>query len=484
MLYPPLPWNSRHRDPNHRRTPECDLTAWMHDSGAGVAGFNDPYGLGPTYQLSRPVIIGGIVNSTNLSVTTGSTLDNINVLFDKRFGANCLPTSAIVDAGWSVDYHRSSDSYQVKTPSGRTLGFHRHRMANGAITKHYICHPQLEYVDPSNYSAAVSSSTITVAATSVQGNLAMHTPQDVKAAKTAYRLLTNMGGSTAHGIARLPHLRGALVTADHVRKAIEIYGPVRSHVQGSATSVQDTTIVHELPSTRQQPVPQSLAVDLCHILGNWFVVGLFLRSHYLVTAHVNNHTGPVIFAAIKSMTQAALKRNFDVLQIQADGEKGIHSPLLEEYCADKKIKLLKVGAGQHEPSVERITRTLKAEVRGIGCRLVPSALTNDLLVQLIIAATTSINYRLTSALTGPLSPQQIWFGDPHIHMEDIDYTFGDLALAKCPNQKNCHTILSLSHNSNHPVSKREYFPLSSVSHKRQSLVMYGSTSSLRRNNSL
>ena len=153
------------------------------------------------------------------------------------------------------------------------------------------------------------------------------------------------------------------ITSDHVRKAIEIYGPVRSHVQGSSTAVQDTPIVTELPAIRAAPVPQSLAVDLCCILGNWFVVGIFMPCHYLVTAQVNNHTGPVIFAAIRGMVQAAHKRNFDVLQIQADGERGIHSPFLDEYCADKKIKLLKVGAGQHEASVERIIRTLKSEVR-------------------------------------------------------------------------------------------------------------------------
>ena len=155
-----------------------------------------------------------------------------------------------------------------------------------------------------------------------------------------------------------------------------------------------------------------------------------------MTAHVNNHSGPVIFGAIKGMIQAAHKRNFDVLQIQADNERGIHSPLLEEYCADRKIKVLRVGSGQHEASAERVTRHLKAEVRNIGCRIIPSSLTNELLVQLILAATTSINARLTSALTGDLSPQQIWFGDPHIHAEDVAHAFGDLVLAKTPNQKN------------------------------------------------
>ena len=105
------------------------------------------------------------------------------------------------------------------------------------------------------------------------------------------------------------------ITSDHVRKAIEIYGPVRGHVQGSSTAVQDTPIVTELPATRAPPVSQSLAIDLCCILGNWFVVGIFMPCHYLVTAQVSNHTGPVIFAAIRGMVQAAHKRNFDVLQI-------------------------------------------------------------------------------------------------------------------------------------------------------------------------
>ena len=75
-------------------------------------------------------------------------------------------------------------------------------------------------------------------------------------------------------------------------------------------------------------------------------------------------------------------------------------------------------------------------MRNIGCRIIPSSLTNNLLIQLIHAATTSINYRLTSALTGTKSPQQLWFGSDHAHAKDIDFVFGDLALAKSPNQKN------------------------------------------------
>lgn len=136
VTYPQLPWNSGHKDPNHSYTGDYALVAWMKDSGAGVPGFKDAYGLGDIYRLDRSVVIGGIVNATNLTVTTGATLDNIQVLYDARFGANCLPTSAIVDAGWTVSYHKGTDSYQVRTSAGIPLGFHRHRTANGAITKH------------------------------------------------------------------------------------------------------------------------------------------------------------------------------------------------------------------------------------------------------------------------------------------------------------------------------------------------------------
>ena len=71
----------------------------MYDTGAGVAGFSHPYGLGAIVDLDRPVIIGGIVNDNNVTVTKGAMLDNIQVLFSPNFGANCLPMVAIVDAG-------------------------------------------------------------------------------------------------------------------------------------------------------------------------------------------------------------------------------------------------------------------------------------------------------------------------------------------------------------------------------------------------
>ena len=136
------------------------------------------------------------------------------------------------------------------------------------------------------------------------------------------------------------------------------------------------------------------------------------------------------------MVLGALKRNFDVMQIQADGERGIHSAQLDEFCADRKILTMKVGAGQHEAHVERIIRSVKQEVRHIAAKTVPSALPADLITQLVLAAVTSLNCRLTTALTGSLSPHQIWFNTQHIHAEDFDFAFGDLAMAKCPNQKN------------------------------------------------
>ena len=446
VAYQPLPRKSMYLDPGHVLTPDCDEPVWMADSGAGAPGFNHPYGLGPITDLDRPIVIGGIVSAANVTVTKGAMLDNVQVLFDPSFGANCLATSTIVDAGWEVTYHKPTDSYVVTTASKRRLSFQRYVMANGAVTTHYLCHPRLPYSGPSPRDVAIyaaltrpgmagSNDTATYA-TSVQGNMTMHSVQDVKAAAQAMRYLTNMGGSVAHGIARLPELRGVNITADHVRKAVDIYGPVRSHVQGSATSVQDVAVTTELPSVRPSAVPQSLAIDLCKILGAWFVVGVFLPSHYLTATHVHDHTGPAIIAAVKTMVQGAQKRNFDVMQIQADGERGIHSQQMDEFCAANKIRLLRVGAGQHEAHAEKYTRTLKSEVRAIAARVIPASLPSNLLVHMIVAAVTVINGLLTSALTGNRSPHQIWTGDAQIHAQDWDFGYGDLALAKTPNQQN------------------------------------------------
>ena len=282
VTYQPLPRKSMYLDPGHVLTADCDEPVWMKDSGAGVPGFNHPYGLGPITDLDRPIVIGGIVSAANVTVTKGAMLDNVQVLYDPSFGANCLAVSTIVDAGWEVLYHKPTDSYVVTTASKCRLCFQRYVMANGAVTTHYLCHPRLPYSGPSardvtTYAATVRSSTKATSdasatplgatsaatyATSVQGNLSMHSVQDAKAAAQAMRYLTNMGGSVAHGIARLPELRGVNITADNVRKAVDIYGPVRSHVQGSATSVQDVAVTTELPSARPSPVPQALAVDL------------------------------------------------------------------------------------------------------------------------------------------------------------------------------------------------------------------------------
>jgi hypothetical protein len=123
-----------------------------------------------------------------------------------------------------------------------------------------------------------------------------------------------MGGSVAHALARLPLVKGIDITPDHIRRAEKIFGPVRSHVQGSATSVQDVPVITELPSRRPDPVPQALAIDLCKIIGSWFVLGVFLPCHYLALVHVTDHSAPVILSGVKTMVESAEKRNFDVMK--------------------------------------------------------------------------------------------------------------------------------------------------------------------------
>ena len=176
------------------------LVVWVYDSGAGIMGFKDTYGLEQLHQLEHPVVVGGRVSETNLRVTTGAILDNVPVLVDDRFCANCLSGSAIVDAGWKIKYHEATDTYQVTTISKKKLTFQRYAMPNGAITKHYLCHPSLPRVKSNVVARQQSSEAVIIASTSVQGNLSMHSVQDAKSAAIAYRFLTKMGGSLAHGI--------------------------------------------------------------------------------------------------------------------------------------------------------------------------------------------------------------------------------------------------------------------------------------------
>jgi hypothetical protein len=434
VVYKPLPRNSSHRDPSHPFDPRTStLPAWMLDSGAGTLLLNNPYGLTDIYSLDDPVIISGITGAS-ITVKHAGVLDGIEALYSADVAASCFPCSKLVDAGWDVEYMKRIDSYIVTSPTGRRLNFSRHMTAGKRITAHYISHPSLPYDGP-----ALPARAARVLATSVAGNMAMHTDKDAKAATVAQRYLTNLGGSLAHGIIRLPLYRGVDISANAVRNAGKIFGPVISHAQGSSMSVQDVAVTTTLPSERPKPVPQSLAVDLAKILNKWFVLGVFLPCHYLVDVEVDDHTAEAILAAVKTMVRAAARRNFDVLQLQSDGEKGIHSPTMDKYCADNKIKLLKVGAGQHEAQIERANRAIKAEVRNIASRILPSHLTEKLATQLVHAATLNVNCRLTTALTGTLSPHQLWTGDEQLHAADIDFGFGDLALAKTPNNHNDST---------------------------------------------
>ena len=83
-----------------------------------------------------------------MSVTTEASLENVSVLFDQRFSTNCLASSGLVDAGWLIEYITSWDLYKVVTPSGRRLCFQRFLLDDDTVLSHYVCHPQLPYVDP------------------------------------------------------------------------------------------------------------------------------------------------------------------------------------------------------------------------------------------------------------------------------------------------------------------------------------------------
>ena len=428
VSYRHLPATSSHNDGGHPRPGNLD--AWMLDSGASGGGFKTKYGLKQLHQLRNPVLVGGIINGPKVLVTTAGILDNVVILYDPRLNANCISKTALIDAGWKVTYHEPTDAYLVVTKSGHQLHFERFIMSNGMVTSHYLCHPSLPYDGP------VPVNQATVYATSVEGNKAMFTKHDIKAAEIAQRHMVNMGGSLEHAIRRIPELRGVNITANAVKNANTIYGPVRSYVQGSATSVQDVAVSVDLPKSRPKPIPQTLSIDLCKILNHWFVVGVILPCHYLVAVNVPDHTAPVILGAVKSIVNGAKLRNFDIVQIQADGEKGIHSIQMKEYCAASKIRLVPVGAGQHEATVERYTRTLKSEVRSISASIVLHTLPGELVVHMVLAGVTKINMRLTSALAGDLSPHQLWTNTTQIHAQDNAYTFGDLALAKTPNQQN------------------------------------------------
>ena len=145
--YHPAPEQSHHH--HHAITPSVDHPIeWTLDSGAGASAMKDPLGLTDVNILRIPVLVKGVIDSATMSVTTEAHLDNVSVLFDQRFNTNCLAYSGLIDAGWAISYAAATDAYQVVSHSGVKLCFQRYRLRTGDVTNHYVCHPQLPYVDP------------------------------------------------------------------------------------------------------------------------------------------------------------------------------------------------------------------------------------------------------------------------------------------------------------------------------------------------
>ena len=145
--YHPIPAQSQH-NLHPASHPTLPAVQWTLDSGAGAHVMKDPVGLTDVTILHCPVLVKGVIDSVTMSVTTEAHLDNVTVLFDQRFSTNCLAYSGLVDAGWTIAYAPATDAYQVTSHSGVKLCFQRYKLRSGNITTHYVCHPQLPYVDP------------------------------------------------------------------------------------------------------------------------------------------------------------------------------------------------------------------------------------------------------------------------------------------------------------------------------------------------
>jgi hypothetical protein len=147
------------------------------------------------------------------------------------------------------------------------------------------------------------------------------------------------------------------------------------------------------PATRPTAIPQALAVDRCKILGQQFVLGVFLPSHHLAAVEASDQTTDTIAAATKTMITTA-HPGFNVTHLQSDGGSGTHSHDIADFCANNNIQLVRPSARQHETPTERATRLLQAEVRNITSRTAPSHPTHQLATKLVAAAITRINHRL------------------------------------------------------------------------------------------
>ena len=348
--------------------------------------------------------------------------------------ANILSQPILVDLGFIVEYQLDRDIYVLSGKGTAARVFHRNFLKNGAKSKHYTCN-WLKPTRVADHAIRIPEHEVnTVLVNTVANNLKYCTKRDLVQIKRVQDLSRKLGHPTTSGL--LSTLKGGVDNSEVSTHDVQLEAAV--HGQSAAAKVGCTkqktpkkSSGVALPRLTQEP--QIMHCDLFFIKEMAFLLAIIAPAAYIMVIHCRNKTVDLISRGIKYFIAKCKSRNFDVVNIVADGEKAIGAMKtdLERTGIEVDIR----GAGQHAEVAERTIETVKQRVRTYE-NVLPFVMSSIVLIFCVLFCTSRINLQPSTTCTAGISPNELFTGMRLNVHRDLRCGFGDYVHATLPTTDN------------------------------------------------
>ena len=257
----------------------------------------------------------------------------------------------------------------------------------------------------------------------VEGNEALYTPREVKAAKGVREFMIVRGLTSDSEMIRMIKSGGILncpYTIYDVHRARKIYGPDIATLKGKQKRSKPFAPKRIEEPWRPLRMAQTLCIDLFQICGLWFFLSLSLPLGLLMITYLptDKKLGGV-WKALMSHVAAYKSRMFAVSTVRSDQEGAVVA--LKEKINERSIELELTSRSQHVGPIENAIGRVKARARGIMAEL-PYRLCKILVIYLAGYCVVRVNQSLYDKTPGALCP----FSNFKLRKldADIDYRIG------------------------------------------------------------
>ena len=330
--------------------------------------------------------------------------------------ANILSMSLV-----SNDYRITMDtsicnSLFVHKPDGTTREFHR------SASNLYICN-----LGPPK--------TAMPTITTVNQQKQYYSNLDIRRADKARKLQETLGFPSTKSFLHMIDnnlIMNCPVTRRDVLVAEDIYGINPNLVKGKSVRKQpkharEDTLSSLSPKILKNYGDVTLSIDVTSVNGVRFFRSISRHLNFRTIKFIPDSKKKTLLNCIKTIAAVYAKRGFCVTQIHGDNE---FECLREDLAGlTQPIDFFPVGAGDHEPYVERDNRTFKERFRCIFAGLPFKRITVRMIIELGYAITFWLNcWCNSSGISKTISPRELITGIRLDANKHLQFQFGEYVL--------------------------------------------------------